>query len=267
MVTKYAQIIKQIPSFIFKPLAQLWYDKEFPRHIFIELNSACNLSCNYCPRRKEAQNMDWSVFTRIIDESKEHGGRSFSLHLFGEPLLYPRLLEACSYIKRSHVGNTILLTTNGTLLKKFYQALVRVGVDKIVWSYKTGQEIPKEAHSWEKVTIRFMEGEEQNFPRREIRKIHNYGGKIDTSKLNVKNTGGLRYPCYHLWFAPAVAVTGEILICCSDPNRETVLGKIPSMTLSQAWKKMEVHRLNQKAGNYNGICAKCDVWKQYPSIF
>lgn len=267
MVTKYAKFISSLPSFIFRPISQLWYDKEYPRHIFIELNSSCNLSCDYCPRKKESQNMDWDTFKGIIDEAREHGARSFSLHLFGEPLLYPRIIEAVEYIKRSNRNNTILLTTNGTLLSKNYQALVRAGCDKIVWSYKTGQVIPEEAYSWEKVTIRFMDWEEKDFPRKEVRKAHNYGGKIDTSKFGVKNTDGSRYPCYHLWYAPAVAVTGEILICCSDPKRESVVGKFPSTTLSQAWKKMEIHRINQKAGNYNGICAKCDVWKAYPRTF
>lgn len=267
MVTKYANLIRLLPSAIYKTAAQAWYDRSFPRHIFLELTSACNLSCDYCPRPKETQNMDWRTFKRIIDESRTYGPRSFSLHLFGEPLLYPRIIDACSYIKRSCKANTILLTTNGTLLEKYRKHLNDVGVDKIIWSYKTGQVIPKEAESWKNVTIRFMEGEEQNFPRREIRKMHNYGGNLTSLNSNASTTDGRRYPCYHLWYAPAVSVNGDILICCADPLKKTVIGNIKTMTLSKAWKIMESHRKQQMAGRYEGICSKCDVWKQYPDMF
>jgi radical SAM protein with 4Fe4S-binding SPASM domain len=153
------------------------------------------------------------------------------------------------------------------LLKKFYKSLVSRGVDKIVWSFKTGQTIPKEVYQWKRLTIRFMEGDQIPFPRTEIRRLHNYGGKIDTSNSCADDTDGRRYPCYHLWYAPAVAVDGSILICCSDPKKETVLGNISNMTLSQAWKKMEAWRLEHRSGVFSGICKNCDVWKQYPSTF
>lgn len=267
MVTKHANLIKTLPSPVYKIIAQSWYDKKFPRHIFIETTAACNLNCWYCPREKTTDHMDFEMFKTIIDEAACYGPRSFSLHLFGEPLLYPRFSDAVNYIKFKNRRNTILLTTNGTQIKKMADELARLPIDKIIWSYKKGQIIPKEIRSWKNLTIRFMEGEELPFPRREIRKLHNYGGTVAGSDLNVNFMAGKRYPCYHLWYAPAVAVDGKILICCSDPKRKSEIGNIKTMTLSQAWKKIEVHRLNHLNGNFEGICKNCDVWKQYPSTF
>src|SRR3990167_250292 len=118
MIEKYAyQIKKYAPSILYKFSAQMYIDKKFPRHIFLETTSACNLKCEYCPREQITKHMDFLLFQMVIDEASTYGARSFSLHLFGEPLLYPRILDAIDYIKRKNKRHTVLLTTNGTLLR------------------------------------------------------------------------------------------------------------------------------------------------------
>lgn len=259
--TTSAQFFKKLPGPLYRFLAKRWIDYEYPRHIFIELTSRCNLVCSNCPRPRISRDLSYRLFTKVVDESSCYGKRSFSLHLFGEPLLYPKIIEAVRYLKR--FGHTVVLTTNGTLLGRFYKCLR--SVDKIIWSYKPNVKVPEELRSWKNFTVRFFDrAEDESWKRREIRGYHNYGGKLSSG---VPSTESRRYPCYHLFLAPGVRANGDIVICCADPAGESVIGNIASMTIAEAWKRMGKLRTEHLNGVYSGICTNCDVWKSYPSLF
>lgn len=279
MLTKFTDIARKLPSPLYKIASQAYIDKEFPRHIFIETTANCNLACSYCPREKIKENMDYGLFKEIVDEASHYGPRSFSLHLFGEPLLYPHILEAIAYIKSKNRRNTILLTTNGTVLNKFNKSLEKV--DRIIWSYRANnfteetiallrrkgmvrlliEETPKEDfEKWSK------------FPRVEVKHLHNYGGNIDVTKwgLNGQHKGDLRYPCYHLWLAPAIRWNGDITICCNDPYGKQSMGSYSDKyNLFNFWHdiRLEEIRKNHLQNKPMGICINCDSYKAYPNMF
>jgi len=224
--------------------------------------------------------MEWELFKSIVDEASHYGARSFSAHLFGEPLLYPRIIEAIRYIKGKNMRHTVLLTTNGTVLNKFAGELEASGVDRVIWSYRKNnfneeslkllrkrglvrlliEETPKEEfEKWSK------------FPRVEIKHLHNYGGNIDVSKWGIRDLGiTTRYPCYHLWLAPAIRWNGEIVECCNIPKSGTeVLGRYGETTLGDVWRGDKLLRLREAhvKGVYPGACEKCTSWQAYPNIF
>ena len=279
MITKNTDIARILPSFLYKILAQNYVDYEWPRHLFIETTSKCNLTCEYCPREKRDDQMPYEVFQAIIDEASHYGPRSFSLHLFGEPLLYPRIIEAIRYIKNKNKRNTVLLTTNGTLLNKFAKDLEASGVDRIIWSYRKNnfnsdsisllkkrglirlliEECPKEEFDkWKK------------FPRVEVKHLHNYGGNIDVSKWGIKEDSvGSFYPCYHLWLAPAVRWNSEITICCNDPHGKESVGKYSdSFRISDFWKSCYLRAIRESHRKRKpvGICVGCTSWQAYPDM-
>ena len=297
-ITTYANFFKKAPSIFYKTAAQAWLDRKFPRHLFIETTAACNLSCSYCPREKIKSHIQWETFTKIINEATEYGSRSFSLHLFGEPLLYPRIFEAIAYIKRANRRHTVLLTTNGTLLEKHgnLDKLLQSGVDQVLWSWrpeaKFSEETKERLRRWGKFRVRFInelvsDSEKkawQNWPNQEERDLHNYGGEIDVRAFEKKTTTSelqptksqiktstevLRWPCYHLWLAPAIAWNGNFLLCCVDPHQLEVLGNVKETHISTLWQasKLQEIREGQLAGQYGGICKGCDVWRQYPNMF
>lgn len=278
--TTHAEILKKLTPWMYKALAQTYIDKEFPRHLFIETTASCNLSCDYCPREKVNKHMDYDLFKRIIDESSEYGSRSFSLHLFGEPMLYPKIWEAIRYIKKKNRRHTILLTSNGTMFERFIGEIERSDVDKLIWSWrpeaKFSEETKERLRRWGKLTVRLIkeavpETEMRNWgnwPNVEIRSLHNYGGEISLEKFGVSPTkSGTRYPCYHLFLAPAIAWNGKFLMCCSDPHQKEVFGDINTESIAQSWKRLDGVRESHLKGSYEGICKTCDVWKQYPDLF
>lgn len=260
-VAKYAQLLKKLPSPIYKVLAQNWIDYEWPRHLFIELTSNCNLSCPNCPRPRISQELPFGLLEKIVREASRYGHRSFSLHLFGEPLLYSRFADALGLIHET--GHSAIVTTNGSYLGKHLGVLRKA--EKIIWSYKEGIKVPEELKKWKNFVVRFFDNqrEDKSWPQREVRPIHNYGGVIPLAK----STEITRYPCYHPFLAPAVNSRGEFLICCADPNGKSVVGNIRNMSVNEAWKKMDSIRKEHLSGQYKGICSKCNVWQSYPNIF
>ena len=291
MITKYASFLKEkAPSWFYKLAAQAWTDYTFPRHLFIELNSSCNLRCSYCPREKTANNMDMDTFREVVDEASHFGSRSFSLHLFGEPFLSPNLFESIEYIKFKNRKHTILLTTNGTLLERNrnLDRLLASRVDQVFWSWrpeaKFSEETKERLRRWGKFKVRFIEelvsdSEREawkNWPNKEGRALHNYGGEIDLTQFQsnetftqAKSGDSSRWPCYHLWLAPAVAWNGNFLLCCADPHQREVLGNVKETTISVLWHSSRLTKVREShlKGQFEGICEKCDVWKQYPDMF
>lgn len=278
--TKFTSLIKKLPSPIYKIASQSWIDYNFPRHIFIEVCATCNLSCEYCPREKIKEDMDFELFKSIVDECSHYGPRSFSLHLFGEPLLYPFILEAIGYIKKKNKRHTILLTTNGTVLNKFAKQLLELGVDRIIWSWRRNNFTSDTINILRKIGMVRLLIEEtpkeefekwSKFPRVEIKHLHNYGGQIDTTKWGLKrddeNDG---WPCYHLWLAPAIRWNGDITICCNDPNGVESVSKWTTIgDLRDFWNgaRLQDIRKTHLEGRKLGLCNGCNSYRAYPDIF
>ena len=273
MITDQAQFLKKLPSPLFKLAAQAYIDYKFPRHLFIETTSTCNLSCNYCPREKTKNDMDFHLFMKIVDEASKYGARSFSLHLFGEPLLYKYWITAIKYIKEKNPRHTILLTTNGTKINEYIDILVRLPIDKCLWSWRkeakfTPTTIGK-LKNWKPFTVRYIEGTypesalEEKWLRIEKRRMHNYGGEIK----NLPSYSIKRYPCYHLFLAPAIAWDGSFLMCCANPHRKEIFGNISRESIGKSWSRIQIVRKAHLSGQFTGICANCDTWREYPNLF
>ena len=87
-----------------------------PNKAFLEITNACNLSCSFCHGTKRP-------IRYIKKEEFEKAAknlRSFAdflyFHLMGEPLLHPDLPELFKIA--GELGYRVIITTNGTLLKK-----------------------------------------------------------------------------------------------------------------------------------------------------
>ena len=290
MITKYADFLKRhAPSWLYKLAAQSWIDYKFPRHLYIEVNQFCNLQCEFCPREQLSNHMEYSLFQKIIDESSLYGPRSFSLHLFGEPFFWPHLFEGIRYIKERNRKNTILLTTNGTLIERGnnLKKLLESPVDQVLWSWrkeaKFSEETKERLRKWGKFRVRFIEEvtppeaykEWGNWPNQEGRPLHNYGGNVQLAKFQSLKSQTktsmeeIRWACHHLWLAPAVAWNGNFLLCCADPHQKEVLGNVKETPIARLWQSERLNALRegQLAGQYGGICKDCDVWKAYPNLW
>jgi radical SAM protein with 4Fe4S-binding SPASM domain len=83
---------------------------------------------------KKKHHMNFSLFKKIIKEiSVWMRGKSTWLHLNGEPLLYPRIVDAIKY--SSEYGVYPRIATNGSLLtRSLSKKLIKAGLYEIVFS-------------------------------------------------------------------------------------------------------------------------------------
>ena len=84
--------------------ARLTRPPTWPDRMYLESTNACNLRCIMCPtgrglaQRKKGF-LDWDLFRQVIDEMAPHVATT-TLHIWGEPLLHPRIVDK---IGRAHV--------------------------------------------------------------------------------------------------------------------------------------------------------------------
>lgn len=296
---------------LFKVFSQGLIDYDFPSHIFIESTRACNLKCKSCPRDKFCSgggHMDMTIFRKIIDEAGAFGRRNFCLHMLGEPLMNPALVEMVSYIKKANPGHCVLLTTNGYLMdERRAKGLILAGLDKAafsIFSLQTQKNLEltgrgdidtvianirvmailrRKNRAATKIYVRFLVSNENAGELEdmralakklgvyfEARKTHNYTGVIKNDCTS-ETVRGLRHPCYHPWFSPAVTWDGKMVLCCSDWNNSTMLGDVSKESISAIWngpliKEFRRAHLNADFGKIS-LCRNCNVWALYPDIF
>jgi radical SAM protein with 4Fe4S-binding SPASM domain len=103
-----------------------------PRHLQLEVTSACNLSCAMClvsyrPRvNRHAGAMSLELFRRVVDGTP--GLTRLTLQGLGEPLLQPQLLDMVRYAKTR--GIEVGFNSNAMLLTRARaDRLVALGLD------------------------------------------------------------------------------------------------------------------------------------------
>ena len=106
----------------------------WPDRMYIESTSICNLGCIMCPTgRGEVMrpkgSMDFDLFRRIVDEMAPHV-QATTLHIWGEPLLHPRISDMIAYCRQHGLRSEI--STNATLLsEKKAEAILEAGLNAI----------------------------------------------------------------------------------------------------------------------------------------
>jgi radical SAM protein with 4Fe4S-binding SPASM domain len=92
------------------------------KKIYIEITSACNLSCSFCPQTKRrGEFMKEDFFEQILKQIKPYTDYIY-LHVKGEPLLHERVGDFLDIAGKN--GFYVNITTNGTLIKRAMDGLL-----------------------------------------------------------------------------------------------------------------------------------------------
>jgi GTP 3',8-cyclase len=103
--------------------------KDIPQ-LAIALNNACNMDCSYChPNganyKCEDTQMSVQEILRLLKVAYDIGFRTFRM-TGGEPTIRPDLMEILEGIEKFGDDTKILLTTNGFLLQKFADEILKL---------------------------------------------------------------------------------------------------------------------------------------------
>jgi MoaA/NifB/PqqE/SkfB family radical SAM enzyme len=115
---------------------------QLPNRLYIECTTACNISCfQACcapetgiTRTRQAGMLDWSLFTRAIDEAGPALVR-VDFFNYGEAFLHKRAVDMCEYIKSKFPHIYLYTSTNGLALnEEKARRLVHSGIDEVTYS-------------------------------------------------------------------------------------------------------------------------------------
>lgn len=121
----------------------MWYIqmKKMFKKIYIEITNNCNLNCSFCsPVKKTKKFMTISEFEHILKEVELKTNYIY-LHVKGEPLLHPNLIDFLKLAEKYNLK--VNLTTNGTLFPILVDKLkVCKALHKINFSLHCEQDNP-----------------------------------------------------------------------------------------------------------------------------
>lgn len=91
--------------------------------LYIEISNICNLQCTFCPEViREKKILSVQDFRKFAEQAKPLT-KQICLHLMGEPLAHPNFSEIMDICDELNLK--IFLTSNGTLLKKHSEKLLK----------------------------------------------------------------------------------------------------------------------------------------------
>lgn len=114
-----------------------------PRAVKIELTGRCNFKCSFCARSqrlRDQKEMDYSMYTRLVDEMVEAGVEELGVFYLGEPMMDKRLAKAIKYAKDAGI-KYVFMTTNGSLATPAkVRACFEAGLDSMKFSVNYADE-------------------------------------------------------------------------------------------------------------------------------
>lgn len=233
------------------------------RKIYLEISNVCNLHCAFCPgTSRKPQVMTEEAFASLLPKLRPWSDYLY-FHLMGEPLCHPQLERFLSLA--GEAGFKVILTTNGTLLKKQQEVLLSApALHKVNISLHAFEAndlaVPFEeylsrclsfgqAASGKKIVVyrlwnqggaddlngQILSALESAFPKpwQEARQgvrladriFLEYGDKFDWPDLTAEDGGDTVF-CYGLRDQIGILCDGTVVPCCLDHNGDIALGNL-----------------------------------------
>ena len=238
--------------------------------VYLEISNVCNLSCAFCPGTKRKKKvMTEAEFCMLLPKLRPWTDFLY-FHLMGEPLCHPNLE---SFLRiAGDLRFKVILTTNGTLLKKQQEVLLasdslhKVNISLHAFEandlqvpFKTYLDecftFGKAAEGQKIVVFRLwnhggadqrnaeiLAAMEEAFPKPWIegrkgirigeRVFLEYGDKFDWPDLNAEDHGNQVF-CYGLRDQIGVLCDGTVVPCCLDHDGDIALGNLLESTLDE----------------------------------
>lgn len=266
----------------------------FPPRVEIELSSACNLHCTYCPRQylpPMGQYLDMSLWRKLINELSHHPDTILTLHRRGESLLHPQLASIMDDVAGRFAQ--VQLATNATLLtEEKFDPLVR-GLTFLSFSL----DIPERFNATrrganyaevESNILRFL-AYNQGRVRTQASMVRTdavaeaqcqvfidlWQNRVDRVRVYEEHSkGGVfgamqqrrtpRQPCTMPFYEILIYADGSVGRCNHDWNGPR-LGDLNTQSIAEIWNGPELESLRRQHHSLDitdPVCRGCDAW--YP---
>ena len=231
--------------------------------VYLEISNLCNLSCAFCPGTKRPKRaMTVEEFSSLLPKLRPYSDYLY-FHLMGEPLLHPNLETFLQLAGKEEFK--VILTTNGTLLPKQQELLLRSpALHKVnislhafeandltvpfeeylrgcftfgkaaegkvltvfrLWNHGGAEERNQEILNHMEEFFPQPWAVERKGPRLGNRVYLECGDKFDWPDLSAAD-GGDRVFCYGLRDQIGVLCDGTVVPCCLDHEGDLALGNL-----------------------------------------
>ncbi len=244
------------------------------RKVYLEISNICNLKCSFCPGTKRNPKVMTEEELSLLLPKLRPWSNYLYFHIMGEPLCHPRLERFLTLAGAQ--GFKVILTTNGTLLKKQQNILLNApALHKINISLHAFEandlSVPFEEYLrqcfsfgqaaqgktlviyrlWnhggaDEKNTEILKEMETFFPKPWIQErkgirisqriFLEYGDKFDWPDLGATD-GGERVFCYGLRDQIGVLCDGTVVPCCLDHEGDIALGNLFSETMEEILQK------------------------------
>ena len=267
-------------------------DRIFPNMVHLDLINICNFRCIHCPQNNirahvpdyRANQLDFSVFRKVIDEIAEHQA-ILRITCDGEPFLYKHIVEAIEYIKAAGVPIATITTNGSALTRGIAEAILKPSSTKFIIDFSldslyqpTYQKIRLKGNFVEVYSnVLFLLKNKKTNPnlRVVVNMIDQDGlaaGELDAFKqfwtpitddvvirtyLTVKGMVNnstmkmeedqFRWPCSLLWNRLSISSHGRPRFCVADWNEQSAFRDydLRKYTLKELWQSDEYDRLRR----------------------
>ena len=112
---------------------------------YVEITNICNMNCSFCHgHSRPPRQMTEAEYARVLNQLTGKTKYIYH-HLMGEPLIHPLLPR---FIRMaSQAGFRPMITTNGTLLERFGDAILIPGLHKVNISLHSFEDDQPDAHA------------------------------------------------------------------------------------------------------------------------
>lgn len=262
--------------------------------IYLEISNICNLKCGFCPgTRRKARVMTEAEFSMLLPKLRPWTDYLY-FHLMGEPLCHPKLEQFLSLAGND--GFRVILTTNGTLVAKHQQMLLRSpALHKVNISLHAFEAndlaVPFEdylqqcfafgqAAGGQKLVVyrlwnrggadaknaAILSALERAFPQpwKEERKgirigeriFLENGEKFDWPDLNAQEDGNSLF-CYGLRDQVGILCDGTVVPCCLDHEGDIALGNLFEQSMEEILNSSRVRVIQEGFRNRKAAEALC----------
>jgi hypothetical protein len=207
--------------------------------------------------------MDMDTFGRILAELEELDYRdAIVLDLQCDPFLDDRIEEFTAMTSSACPRASVFLSTNGLALteSRYHEVMRWPNVDLAVNDYTADQRVLEKIRRWQ------IAPEEQRRSRFVCKpqpvSITNLGHMPSRFRLP------LRQSCIIPFRELSIVASGECVICCSDWQKEQVVGDVRESSLREIWGGEALREVRTELTNNvrGGLCAKCDEMGYRPRM-
>ena len=232
------------------------------RSVAIEINSACNRQCCFCPNHDHARKpafLKKELVCKIIDELKDMKFKGvLSFQLYNEPLLDNRLVEFIKYSRKKLPSVFLFINTNGDYLDiAGWKDLRKAGLDFALVSQYDG----KVNDNIRDILDKLSRPEKRRFFVRfyGMSKAGNRAGLVKTGK-SIKLP--LKEYCSRPFYQLCINYQGKAVLCHNDYSGLVKIADVRKESVSEIWRSriFKYHRTKLFYHNRNGLklCEKCD---------